>query len=142
MIINRAGNDLCHLFKMILNLHLKKFELMENINLKDLTIGLIKGYMKSRAENILTHAADRFSSFASRLIAGFFLFACICCTVFFASFTAAFSLSDYFGKPYIGFLAVCGFYLLLGLIIWWQRERLIKRPLNNLLMILVREKVK
>jgi hypothetical protein len=115
---------------------------MENINLKDLTLGLIKGYIKARTEGVLTKASDRLSSFISKVIAGIFLFICISCTIFFASFTAAFSLSDYLGKPYMGFLAICGFYLFLGLIIWWQRERLIKRPLNNLLVSLVKEKMK
>ena len=118
----------------------EKTKCMENVNLKDLTIGLIKEYIKARTEGVLTKAADRLSSFISKVAAGIFLFTCIFCTVFFGSFTAAFSLSDYFGKPYLGFLVICGFYFLLGLIIWWQRERLIKRPLNTLLMTLVNGK--
>jgi hypothetical protein len=115
---------------------------MENVNLKNMITGLIKDYIKVRAEGILTKAADKISSAVSMLFAGIILFTCIGCTIFFASFTAAFSLSNYFGKPYMGFLVVCGFYLMLGLIIWWQRERFIKRPLNNLLVSLVKEKVK
>jgi hypothetical protein len=114
---------------------------MENVNFKDFTTELIKEYIKARTEGMLTRAADRLSSFISRVIAAIILFICMCCTIFFASFTAAFSVSDYLGKPYMGFLAVCGFYLSLGLLIWWQRDRFIKRPFNNLLVSLVKEKM-
>src|SRR4051812_8492342 len=87
----------------------KKYILMENLNLKNFTTDLIKEYIKARTEGILSKAADKISSAIAMLLAGMLLFTCTCCTIFFASFTAAFSLSNYIGKPYIGFLAVCGF---------------------------------
>ncbi|MFL5731402.1 MAG: hypothetical protein ACJ75J_18075, partial [Cytophagaceae bacterium] len=87
---------------------------METNNLKEMTMGLIKDYIKARTEGIITKASDKASTIISTMMAGLLLFLCICCAVFFASFTAAFSLSDYLGKPYLGFLAVCGFYLLVG----------------------------
>ena len=115
---------------------------MENINLKEMTIGLIKDYIKAHTEGILTKASEKASSFISKMLAGLLLFLCICCTVFFASFTLAFSISNHFEKPYLGFLVVCGLYLLLGLLVWWQRDRLIKRPIMNVLIELVKEKIR
>jgi hypothetical protein len=114
---------------------------MENINLKEMTGKLIKDYIKARTEGIITRVSDKASSVVSAMLAGLLLFLCLCCTVFFASFTAAFSFSNYLGKPYVGFLVVCGFYLLLGIIVWWQKDRLIKRPIMKVLMGVMKEKI-
>jgi hypothetical protein len=108
-------------------------------NLKGIIAGLIKEYVKAHTEGLITKATDRLSSFISRIIAAIVLFTCMACTVFFGSFTAAFYLSEFLGKPYLGFLAICGLYFLSGLLIWWQRERMIKKPLNDILLSFVKK---
>jgi hypothetical protein len=107
-------------------------------NAKGVITELIKGYVKAHTEGLITKAADKLSSFMARIIAAVVLFVCMACTVFFGSFTAAFYLSELLGKPYLGFLAICGIYFLFGLLIWWQKEKMIKKPLNDFLLSFVR----
>jgi hypothetical protein len=96
-------------------------------NLKGIIAELIKEYVRARTEGLITKATDRLSSFISRIIAAIVLFACMACTVFFGSFTVAFYLSELLGRPYLGFLTICGLYFLFGLLIWWQKEKMIKK---------------
>jgi hypothetical protein len=49
----------------------------------------------------------------------------------FASVAGAFALSHWLNNTWLGFLLVAVFYLLIGLIIWGARERLIRIPVMN-----------
>jgi hypothetical protein len=51
--------------------------------------------------------------------------------LFFASMGLAFILSSWIGNMYSGFLIVAGIYLILGLVIWYSREKLIRIPIMN-----------
>lgn len=51
--------------------------------------------------------------------------------IIFASDAAAYAIGDYFGKTWLGFLLVAGFYLLAALLIWFAKERLLRIPIMN-----------
>jgi len=54
--------------------------------------------------------------------------------VLFGSIAGALALSSWIGKSYAGFLIVAGFYMLIGIITWSNREKLIRRPILNSLI--------
>src|SRR6478609_7031951 len=86
-------------------------EVKEYVNVR---IDLAKLNLAEKASKI---AADTAAIFISAMIFLFFLF--------FASTGIALLLSSIIGKPYSGFLIVAGLYLVLGLVIWFAREKLI-----------------
>ena len=51
--------------------------------------------------------------------------------IIFGSIAAALALSAWIGKMYAGFLIVAGIYLLIGIIVWNARERLLRIPIMN-----------
>ncbi len=103
----------------------------EEINKIEETAEHFKRYLNAKVSQIKLSVAERFSDMLSVLIAkalaGFVFFFFI----LFASLAAADGLADYFGKTWMGFLVVGGFYFLLGLLIWFARERLLRIPIMN-----------
>lgn len=95
------------------------------------TVQHLKQYVNTKVAQAKLGAAESISDVASvfiaKMMAGFvfFLF------VLFGSGAAALAIGDAFGKPWLGWLLVAGFYLLLGLIIWWARERILRIPIMN-----------
>ena len=92
-------------------------EMKEYVNVR---IDLVKLNLAEKASSI---AADTMAIFISAMIFLFFLF--------FASTGLALFLSGIIGKSYSGFLIVAGLYLILGLVIWFARGKLIQIPIMN-----------
>jgi hypothetical protein len=100
----------------------------------------VKEYIKFKIEQMLRKAADKVSSAASRLFASIFFLFCFACFILFASIALALVISDYFGKPYSGFLAVSILYLLLGTFFYMMRNIFIKKPLMKIFNGLIDQK--
>ena len=79
-------------------------------------------------------AAEKASGVIANLVAGiiaifvFFLF------IVFAGIALSFFLSSWIGNSWAGFLIVAGLYMILGIIIWAGRGRLIRLPVMNALI--------
>ncbi|MBO9200966.1 MULTISPECIES: phage holin family protein [Niastella] len=91
----------------------------------------VKEYINIRVELAKLAIAEKTSRVVSQIIAVtivtlFFLFVLV-----FGSIAGAWALSDWIGKPYAGFLIVAGIYMLLGIIVWVTRSRLIRFPIMN-----------
>ena len=91
----------------------------------------VKEYINTRVELTKLAIAEKTSRVISQLIAItivtlFFLFVLI-----FGSIAGAWALSNWIGKPYAGFLIVAGIYLVLGIIFWAARGRLLLYPIMN-----------
>jgi hypothetical protein len=72
-------------------------------------------------------ASDMLSMFiAKTLIAIIFFF-----FVLFVSQALAYFIGGIFGKTWLGFLLVGGFYLLAAIVIWIAREKMIRLPIMN-----------
>ena len=54
--------------------------------------------------------------------------------VLFASVALAFVFSKLTGEYYWGFLIVAGIYLLIGLIVWTMKEKLLRLPIMNAML--------
>jgi len=91
----------------------------------------VKDYVNLRIDlvklNIAETTSKVISNVAATLIAALiFLF-----FLFFASTGLALFLSAVIGNSYSGFLIVAGLYLVVGLIIWYARGKLIQIPVMN-----------
>lgn len=94
----------------------------------------VKEYINNRISLIKLNTAEKTSRIASYLIAiamalTFFLF-----FIIFSSIALAYAFAEWTGKLYWGFLIVAGIYLLLGIIIWAARVKLLQLPIMNALL--------
>lgn len=91
----------------------------------------VKEYVNVRVDAMKLSAAEKTSLIISNLVAGavvalVFLFALV-----FGSMAGAMVLSGWIGKSWSGYLIVAGIYLLIGIITWTAKERIIRIPVMN-----------
>jgi hypothetical protein len=100
----------------------------------------VKEYIRYKLEQMLKKAADKVSTAASRIFASIFFLFCFACFVLFASIALALFISDFFDKPYSGFLAVSILYLISGFFFYKLRNIFIKKPLMKIFNGLIDQK--
>jgi hypothetical protein len=109
--------------------------MMEGLFTKIENLGTsIKGYVNTRIESAKLTAAAKASAIAANAIAGIVVIVMFLFFLFLASTALAIIIGIWIGKTWAGFLIVGGFYLLIGLITWAARSRLIRVPVMNALI--------
>lgn len=88
-------------------------------------------YVNTRIEILKIDAIEKVSAVVASLIAGAVLGCFLVLFILFASVALALLMMEWAGSAWAGFLIVAGIYLLLGLIVWGTRERVIKKKLRN-----------
>jgi hypothetical protein len=105
--------------------------MQEEFKTMEETLDHLKSYVNTKISQVKLGAAekasDMISVFVAKLLAALVLFFFF----LFISLAVASGLGDYFGKPWLGYTIVAGFYLLAGFIIWFGRERLLRIPVMN-----------
>ena len=91
----------------------------------------VKEYMNTRLDAAKLSAAEKTSLVISGLVAGAIVAVVFLFVLIFASIAGALVLSAWIGKPWSGFLIVAGIYLLIGVITWTAKERMIRIPVMN-----------
>jgi hypothetical protein len=94
----------------------------------------VKDYVKTKINSVKLNAAAKTSTVISNLVAGLIVAAVFSLFIVFGSIAAALAISAWIGKLYAGFLIVAGIYLLLGMITWSSRERILRIPIMNSLI--------
>jgi len=94
----------------------------------------LKQYGQTHIDLFRLKAADKFSEIVSSAIAAIIVFVVL--FIFFAllSIGIALLLGELLGKSYYGFFALGGFYLIIGLIFYSMRNKLLKAPLVNIMI--------
>ena len=91
----------------------------------------VKDYAETRIDivvlNIQDKASNIISSIASMVILGILLLI----VLMFISIGGAWYLGQYLQSPSIGFFSVAGFYLLVAVVLFFNREKWIKLPIIN-----------
>lgn len=95
---------------------------------------MVKDYVNNRIELVKLTAAEKSSSVVAVLIAGLVIAAIFTFFIVFAGVALALVLGEWMGKTWAGLLIVAGLYLLLGIIIWAAREKLIRLLIMNALI--------
>lgn len=94
----------------------------------------IKEYAEVRFDLVSLNVQDKFSDIVSSLVSIIILSVMALLILLFAGIGAAIWLGEYFNNGWIGFFCITGFYLLLALLILFNREKWIKFPVMNSLI--------
>lgn len=91
----------------------------------------IKEYINNRIAAVKLQTAEKTSKFMSNFIAVAVVAAIMLVFAIFISMGVAFWLSDMMQNLWSGFLMVGGIWLIIAMIIWFSRERLLRMPIMN-----------
>ena len=91
----------------------------------------IKDYIITQVDVLKLNAAEKISFVLAGIIAGVIAAVVFIFVIIFGSFAAAYALSGWIGLSYAGFLIVAMIYLLIGIIVWLMKDRLIRIPIMN-----------
>lgn len=93
-----------------------------------------KEYADNRVKGIKFSVAEKSSKIFSGLLAVFVVMFVFLFFAIFAGIAIALLLSAWIGKLYAGFLIVAGIYFLIGLIVWFAREKFLRLPIMNAIL--------
>ncbi len=94
----------------------------------------IKEYVNNRIDAIKISTAEKVSSLLANILAKTILLLLFGFFLLFASLALAFALVPVTGGYPTAFLLVAGLYLLLCILVWGGRERLLRLPILNTLL--------
>lgn len=104
--------------------------MLDNGKIEELTDSL-KSYVSTNMELIKYQAIERATVIIADLISNLMVVLLLLFFVFFISLWACFYLSAQLGDNYSGMAIVAGFYLLIGLILFLVRKKMVIKPLRN-----------
>lgn len=93
--------------------------------------GTVNDYVNARIDAVKLNAAEKSSVVISNLIAGMVVAFVFLLFIGMGSIALAFGLGEWIGKTWAGFLIVAFIYLLIGIIVWIARVRIIRLPVMN-----------
>jgi hypothetical protein len=88
-------------------------------------------YSKTTAELLKFKLIDKTSDIVSSLVSQLIIFVVVALFAFIINIGLSLWIGEMLGKPYYGFFVVAGFYLLVAIIIYTGREKLLKHPTKN-----------
>jgi ABC-type glycerol-3-phosphate transport system permease component len=91
----------------------------------------VKEYVNNRITAVKLRAAEKSSKMLSNMIAIAVVAAIMLVFAIFISMAAAYALSARIGTAYSGFLIVGGVWLVVAIIIWLSREKILRIPIMN-----------
>jgi predicted membrane-bound spermidine synthase len=91
----------------------------------------IKAYIQTEIELIKLLLAEKLSKILSNFLAIMVLIWLLLIGILFASLSLAFLIGEKLGKMSTGFIIVSFIYLLLAVITWYLREKVIRIPILN-----------
>jgi len=94
----------------------------------------IKEYVNTRIDSVKLNAAEKSSNVIANLMAGVIVAVVFLFFIGFASVALSFGLGEWIGKTWAGFLIVACLYLLIGIVVWAARGRIIRLPVMNALI--------
>ena len=97
-------------------------------------ISSLKEYFNIQKKIIKLEAAEKASEFFSEAASMIIVVGLFFAVFFFLSFALAYGLSSLLGSMFYGFAIVAGLYLLIAIILFSGKERLLKTPMMNLMI--------
>jgi protein-S-isoprenylcysteine O-methyltransferase Ste14 len=94
----------------------------------------VKEYVNTRIESVKLNAAEKSSAIIANVLAAVIVALVFVFFIVFASIALSLVLGDWIGKEWAGFLIVACLYLLIGIIVWAARGRIIRLPVMNALI--------
>jgi hypothetical protein len=97
-------------------------------------VGHVKEYVNNRVESAKLNMAEKASNISARFIAVMVVLVLFLFFTGFLSTALAYLLAEWTGKLYWGFLIVAGLYLVIAIVIWLAKDRLIRFPIMNAML--------
>jgi hypothetical protein len=91
----------------------------------------VKEYVNNRIAGVKLSTAEKSSAVIANIMARLIITVVFVFFIAFASVAAAYLLAKLTGELYWGFLIVAGIYLLIALVVWGLRERILRMPIMN-----------
>lgn len=91
----------------------------------------IKEYVHTRIDTVKLNTAERSSTVIAGLVAGVIVAVFVSLALVFAGIALSLVLGAWLGKTWAGFVVVAGFFLLMALVAWAFRGKLIRIPVMN-----------
>jgi Putative Actinobacterial Holin-X, holin superfamily III len=93
--------------------------------------GHVKEYINNRIASVKFGAAEKSSIVMANIIAVAIAAMVLSLFILFGSVALAYVLARWTGEIYWGFLIVAGIYLVIGILVWLLREKLLRLPIMN-----------
>ena len=93
--------------------------------------GNLKEYVNTRIDSLKLNAAEKGSKIVANGVAGVFVGVFALFFIGLGGIALSLVLGEWMGRIWAGFLAVACFYLLIGIIIWVAREKLVRKHVMN-----------
>jgi len=97
-------------------------------------VGNLKEYAETRFDMAVLNTQDKMTDLLASIASMAIVVVCTLLILIFGSVGAGWWLGQLLHSPSLGFLCVAGFYLIVALIIFVNRDNWIKIPLINLLL--------
>jgi len=94
----------------------------------------LKEYFNNRVSSAKLNAAEKSSAIIANFISKAITFLVFVFFIVFASIALSLKLGKMIGELYSGFLIVASIYLLLGILTWFLRERILKNPIMDAML--------
>jgi uncharacterized RDD family membrane protein YckC len=91
----------------------------------------VKEYLNARIELVKLNVAEKSSEAMANVIAGVFVALVFFLFILFAGIALSIGLGAWIGNRWLGFLIVSLLYLVICLIIWFARGKIIRLPIMN-----------
>ena len=93
-----------------------------------------KTYTETSIELYKLNAIDTSADVASSLVLRFVMLLVVSMFTLFVNIAISLFIGKQIGDYYLGFLIVSGFYLILAFVIYLFRDKLVKTPINNMII--------
>ncbi|WP_445731410.1 hypothetical protein [Mariniflexile sp.] len=93
-----------------------------------------KSYAEINIELVKLNAIDKTSDIVSSVLARLLVIMVVAMFFLFVNIALSLYLGELLGKYYLGFLLVSGIYLIVALILHYNRDKIIKVPITNLVI--------
>ncbi|WP_308992358.1 hypothetical protein QLS71_000815 [Mariniflexile litorale] len=93
-----------------------------------------KNYAEINAELVKLYAIDKAADVVSSIFARLVIIVGVAMVFLFVNISLSLFLGDLLGEDYFGFLVVSGIYLIVTVILNYNRDKIIKVPITNLII--------
>jgi hypothetical protein len=100
------------------------------VQIEDITEN-IKAYLHTKVELAKLNAAEKGSNVIANIIAGIIVMLIFFLCFVFAGIAFSLYINQFMNSNWIGFLIIASVYLLIGLLVWVARTKLLRMPIMN-----------
>jgi hypothetical protein len=93
-----------------------------------------KDYLNTSTEIVELRTTQKIVNAVSASIGSLIIVLIILIFFIFGSIALALVLGTIMGKTYMGFLVLAGFYFIVGLFLWAGKEKLLNKPISNVMI--------